>query len=301
MDKQDFERLSKEAANIASDKKAENISILDVSDLTTTAYFFLIIQAQSQPQINAICDEIEKSFKEQSIFPLRRESISSQNWRVIDYGGIIIHVMSEQTRLNYKLEDFWNKAKKVDFMPEGYSPDKDTMPIDDKKTILEKNEISSKEPPQEIMSAEGNFLKIKTEKTKSKETIKKSSKAKKIISKSKKTVKRNINKGKNTKIKNNKSAVNIKKTIKTKKPVIRKNKGAAKTSKTIAKKNKASIKIKKTAARKIKSSNKIKKTAVKKNKSSNKIKKVAIKKIKSASKNKKTTVKKTKNIRRKNK
>ena len=111
MEKIDFKKLAIEAAKIADDKKAENIVILDIQNLTAMANFFVIAAADSTPQINAIASEIEKTFKEQGIPVVRREGVSSASWRVIDYGGIVIHVMSAHTRESYNLEKLWENAK----------------------------------------------------------------------------------------------------------------------------------------------------------------------------------------------
>ncbi len=75
---------------------------------------FIITTAFSTPQINAISFGIEKNFKEQGIKPLRKDGVSSSSWRVIDYGGIVIHVMSSEIRKSYKLEKLWENAKIIE-------------------------------------------------------------------------------------------------------------------------------------------------------------------------------------------
>ncbi|MDR3049658.1 MAG: ribosome silencing factor [Elusimicrobiota bacterium] len=115
MENIDFEVFAKKAAKIAMDKKAQAVSILDVRLLTEMTNFFVIATANSAAQINAVCGGIEDKFKEEGLQLVRREDRSSQNWRVIDYGGIIIHIMTEQSRQAYKLEDFWKNAKQIQF------------------------------------------------------------------------------------------------------------------------------------------------------------------------------------------
>ncbi len=113
MEKIDFRALALQAAKIAEDKKAENTIILDIRDLTAIANYFVITTAESTPQINAICNEIEKTFKDEGVYVVRREGISSNSWRVIDYGGLVIHVMTPSVREMYKLEKLWDGAKAV--------------------------------------------------------------------------------------------------------------------------------------------------------------------------------------------
>ncbi|MDR2351390.1 MAG: ribosome silencing factor [Endomicrobium sp.] len=108
----DFLNLAKKTAKIADDKRAIDTVILDVKDLTTIANYFVVMTAESTPQINAISGDIEKIFKsEDDVIPVRREGVSSSTWRVIDYGGLIVHVMSPQVRVSYNLESVWREAK----------------------------------------------------------------------------------------------------------------------------------------------------------------------------------------------
>ncbi|MCL1971936.1 MAG: ribosome silencing factor [Endomicrobia bacterium] len=111
MSKIDFLKMAEQAAKIADGKKAVRTVILDVRDLTAIANYFVITTAESTPQINAICGEIEKTFKEKGMPVVRREGVSSASWRVLDYGGLVVHVMSPHVRDLYNLEKLWNDAK----------------------------------------------------------------------------------------------------------------------------------------------------------------------------------------------
>jgi len=110
MVKIDFLELAKQAQKIAEDKKGENVIIIDVTGQTAIANYFVIITAVSAPQINAISNEIEKSFKyDFGVPPVRREgsSSSAQTWKVLDFGGILIHIMHPDVRMRYNLEKIW--------------------------------------------------------------------------------------------------------------------------------------------------------------------------------------------------
>ncbi|MDR1418705.1 MAG: ribosome silencing factor [Endomicrobium sp.] len=111
MAKINFYKLALKAAKIAESKKAIDTNILDIQDLATITNYFVLTTAESSTQISAICDEIEKQFKEDNLKPLRREGISSQSWRAIDFGGIIVHVMSPSARNAYNFEELWRNAK----------------------------------------------------------------------------------------------------------------------------------------------------------------------------------------------
>jgi len=112
MKKIDFLKLAKQAVKIAEDKKGENVVLLDVQEKTPITNYFVIATANSMPQINAITNEIEKTFKyDYSVEVLRRDGGSTVNWRVLDFGGIIVHVMSQDLRQLYNLEHIWESDK----------------------------------------------------------------------------------------------------------------------------------------------------------------------------------------------
>jgi ribosome-associated protein len=114
MTKIDFLTLAVKAAEIADDKKAIDTIILDICGVTTIANYFVITTALSTPQINAISLGIEIFFKEHGIKPLRKDGVFSLSWRVVDYGGIVIHIMLHGIRESYKLEKLWEKAKIIE-------------------------------------------------------------------------------------------------------------------------------------------------------------------------------------------
>ena len=113
MKKDNFLKLAKVAAKIAEDKKGENVVLLDVKELTEITNYFVIVTANSMPQINAIADEIEKTLKyDYETEVLRRDGGSNVNWKVLDFGGLIVHIMSQDLRMLYNLENIWKKAIK---------------------------------------------------------------------------------------------------------------------------------------------------------------------------------------------
>jgi ribosome-associated protein len=111
----DFKNLAKCSAKIADDKKAKDILVLDVMKLTPITNFFVIATAESTPQITAIASDIEKFFKDSGIFVVQKECSANISWKVLDYGGLIIHIMLSKIREMYKIETLWKKAKFVDF------------------------------------------------------------------------------------------------------------------------------------------------------------------------------------------
>ena len=111
MKKNEFLKLAKKAKEIAEDKKGEDVIIIDVKDLTSITNYFVIITANSTPQINAISSEIEKVFKYDYETPAVRKEEKSGNWFVLDFGGVLVHIMNSETRLQYELEKIWLQPK----------------------------------------------------------------------------------------------------------------------------------------------------------------------------------------------
>ena len=118
MAKTDFLKLSRLAAKFSDEKKGEDISLLNIRRLSSVADYFLIVTADSTVQVNAIKEYIIKSFKEtENRTVLHRDGGYSSGWAVLDYGGLIIHIMLPETRRLYSLEKIWSDARKTAWQP----------------------------------------------------------------------------------------------------------------------------------------------------------------------------------------
>jgi len=102
------------AANAANEKKGENILLLDVSKLTVISDYFLIVTAKSIPQIEAISKHIEETLLKLNYKMISKEGFVGSNWIVLDFGNLIVHIMSEKERNYYKLERFWSNGIIID-------------------------------------------------------------------------------------------------------------------------------------------------------------------------------------------
>jgi ribosome-associated protein len=101
------------AAGAALDKKAKDILILDLKDLTTISDYFVICSGDSITQVKAIVENIKEKFDEADINPLGIEGLNYSRWVLMDYGDIIVHVFEEETRMFYELEKLWIDAKRI--------------------------------------------------------------------------------------------------------------------------------------------------------------------------------------------
>jgi len=103
--------ILKIAANALQDKKAKNIEIIKVGDLTVIADYFLLASGTSSTQVKALADEAEHRLSEKGLNPTRTEGYKGANWIVLDYVDVVIHIFHEQTREFYDLERLWQDGE----------------------------------------------------------------------------------------------------------------------------------------------------------------------------------------------
>lgn len=108
-------KLAELAAEFASEKKASNITILDLRELDYVADFFVIASADNFAQVGAIADNIESELRKAGVYPYHTELDNKSNWMLLDYSDVIVHIFEEQTRKFYSLERLWGDAKVLRF------------------------------------------------------------------------------------------------------------------------------------------------------------------------------------------
>ena len=104
-------------AAAASDKKAQDIVIMDLRGISSVTDYFVICSANSNKQVQAIADHVEEKLAEQGEKSLRREGYREAQWVLLDFGACIAHVFVEQDRRFYDLERLWSEAKTRVFAP----------------------------------------------------------------------------------------------------------------------------------------------------------------------------------------
>ena len=100
-----------EIAKLMLDKKAIDIKVFDVQEITTLTDYFIICTSESDPQTKAIVNHIEKTLKKVGIKPTSFEGVNNNEWVILDYIDIIIHIFSKQKREFYDLDRLWADAK----------------------------------------------------------------------------------------------------------------------------------------------------------------------------------------------
>ena len=102
--------LARRVVDLAADKKAADIVLLGVGELTTLADYFVICSGGSERQLSAIADGISEGLKAEGIRPIGREGGAGAHWLLLDYGAVIVHIFAPPVRDFYQLERLWAEA-----------------------------------------------------------------------------------------------------------------------------------------------------------------------------------------------
>jgi ribosome-associated protein len=105
--------LARRIVELAEDKKAADIVLLDLGELTTLADAFVICSGGSERQISAIANGIVEALRDEGIKPIGREGTAESHWVLLDYGAVIVHVFTPPERDYYELERHWSAARTV--------------------------------------------------------------------------------------------------------------------------------------------------------------------------------------------
>lgn len=108
--------LAFSAAQAAADKKAHGINIRDVTEKIALTDAFVIVSALNERQVKAIVDAVEEQLiKEHDTRPLRREGKGGEQWVLIDYGEIVVHVFHQEAREYFGLDGLWKDCPPIPF------------------------------------------------------------------------------------------------------------------------------------------------------------------------------------------
>lgn len=94
--------------------KGENIQVIEVTDVTSIADYFVIANGTSNTQVKSLTDYVQDELEEQGVRPLRVEGYASASWILLDYGSVVVHVFREDTRQFYDLERLWQDGRQLD-------------------------------------------------------------------------------------------------------------------------------------------------------------------------------------------
>ena len=105
--------IARRIVELAEDKKAADIVLLDLTGLTTIADNFVICSAGSERQLDAIADGITEGLRAEGMRPIGREGLAASHWVLLDFGSTIVHIFTPPERDFYGLEKHWAEAKTI--------------------------------------------------------------------------------------------------------------------------------------------------------------------------------------------
>lgn len=110
MDSREMARIAVEAL---ADKKGEGIRIIDISDVSVIADYFVIANGTNKSQVQALVDNVQEALFKAGVEAKQVEGYSSAAWILLDFNDIIVHVFSQEDRLFYDLERIWRDGKLI--------------------------------------------------------------------------------------------------------------------------------------------------------------------------------------------
>ena len=109
-DHNESSEMSRRIVDLLSDRQAEDIVLLDIHDIAYFTDYFVIATALNQRHAAALIDAFEKELASEGIKALHREGGSTSGWVLLDFGGVIVHLFTQEDREFYNLEGLWGVA-----------------------------------------------------------------------------------------------------------------------------------------------------------------------------------------------
>lgn len=107
--------LAEFCAKCADDKLGENIKVISVGAVSSIADYYVIATANSEPQLHALCSEIERRVRDEyKLHPTRTDGVGTGGWNLIDFSTVLVHLMTPEMRERYNLEGLWGDNPAVE-------------------------------------------------------------------------------------------------------------------------------------------------------------------------------------------
>lgn len=194
MDKKEIKKFVIKSARLIDDKKGDEIKVYDLKGLSSLCDYVIIATATSTPHLQAIEEEVSTKLKEFSLYKTNRDGAQSGNWRVSDYGGFMLHLMTEDARAFYALDKVFSFAKELAWQEkQEQKPVKKAKVSAKKATKKTAKKASAKTTKKTFRKAAKKVAKKTTKKTTKKSATKSTKKA--IKKATKKVAKKTTKKG----------------------------------------------------------------------------------------------------------
>ena len=105
--------LARRIVDVLSDKRAEDILLLDIRGVALFADYFVIVSAETVRHTQALCDALDEELAKDGVSAWGREGAAGSGWVLLDYGDVIVHIFGPEQRSFYDLEGLWREAVPV--------------------------------------------------------------------------------------------------------------------------------------------------------------------------------------------
>lgn len=115
MTKPGFKKIAVAAARAGDSKKASPVTVFDLAGKSPLADYAVLLVAESAPQLDAIEEEVQIKLKQEGIYCLHRDGMRSKNWKVLDYGGVLVHIYEGKAAEFYAIDKVYDGCKTVEW------------------------------------------------------------------------------------------------------------------------------------------------------------------------------------------
>ena len=110
----DSREMAKLACAALEDKKAGDVRVIDISEISVIADYFIIADGENQNQLEAMRDAVDESLYKAGVHVKQVEGNHKSTWILMEYGDIIVHIFSKEDRFFYDLERIWRDGKVIE-------------------------------------------------------------------------------------------------------------------------------------------------------------------------------------------
>ena len=114
MDKNDSKKMAVLAVEALEEKKGDDIKVIDITEVSILADYFIIASGMNKNQVQALVDNVEETLGRAGYECRQVEGYQTANWILLDYGDVILHIFDSENRLFYDLERIWRDGKLVE-------------------------------------------------------------------------------------------------------------------------------------------------------------------------------------------
>ncbi|MBI4350431.1 MAG: ribosome silencing factor [Elusimicrobia bacterium] len=115
--KNSFKKIAVAAALAGDSKKANPVAVLDLAGKSPLADYAVLLEVGSAPQLEAVEEEVQVKLKRDGVYCLHRDGTRSKNWKVLDYGGVLVHIYDAKAAEFYAISKVYEGARPVDWKP----------------------------------------------------------------------------------------------------------------------------------------------------------------------------------------